>query len=119
MAKKRFIVFLLIMAMLPLSNMYVNATQIPLRVGYNDPTLGQTNPQKTPILIPEISIEDYTLTFDTSCIGCVFRMLNEYNILVYSTTVTSNTLILPSYLSGTFEIRLETATYYYYGYIYL
>lgn len=33
MAKKRFIVFLLIMAMLPLSNMYVNATQIPLRVG--------------------------------------------------------------------------------------
>ena len=30
MAKKRFIVFLLIMAMLPLSNMYVNAAQIPL-----------------------------------------------------------------------------------------
>ena len=117
MKKKRLILISLMMALLPLSNMYVNALPVTLNVGYQDPTLGQTNPQRPPILVPEVSIDDYTLTFDDSCLGCELRLLDENGVLVYSTTISSNTLVLPAYLSGEYEIQIISGIYCFYGYI--
>ena len=117
MTKKRFILVSLMMAMLPLSNMHVIAVPVTLTVGYQDPTIGQTNPNKSPILVPEVSIDDYTLTFDDSCLGCELRLLDEDGVLVYSTTITSNTLVLPSYLFGEYELQIFSGIYCFYGYI--
>lgn len=114
MKKKRFILISLMIAILPLS-MYVYAKPVPLSVGYQDPTLSQTNPHKTPVLVPEVSIEDYTLTFDASCLGCELRLLDEDGVLVYSTTITSGTLVLPSYLSGTYALQIIRGNFCFYG----
>ena len=115
MTKKRFILISLMMALLPLSNMYVHALPVTLNVGYQDPTLSQTNPQKGPVLVPEVSIDDYTLTFDASCLGCGLRLFDEDGVLVYSTIITSNTLVLPAYLSGDYELQIIRGNFCFYG----
>ena len=114
--KKLFLV-LTVAALLPFSSVCVNALAgvVPLQVGYVDPTYGQTNPQKAPILIPEVRIEDYTLNFDASCLGCELRLLDEDGVLVYSTTITSGTLVLPSYLSGNYELQIIRGNFCFYG----
>ena len=116
--KKLFFV-LTMAALLPFSSVCVNAEAgvVPLEVGYYDPTYNQPDPQRTPILVPEVTIDDYTLTFDDSCLGCELRLLDEDGALVYSTTITSNTLVLPAYLSGEYEIQIVSGIYCFYGYI--
>ena len=49
------------------------------------------------------------------------NLYDEDGDIVYTTFVPAGTTMvtLPSTLSGCFEICFETATYYYYGYIYL
>jgi hypothetical protein len=87
MRKKRFMMISLVMALLPFFGVCVDATAeiVPLQVGIIDPTYDHTNPQKSPTLVPEVSIEDYTLTFDASCLGCELRLLDDDGMLVYST----------------------------------
>ena len=116
--KKLFFV-LTMAALLPFSSVCVNAVGgiIPLEVGYDDPLATQDDQHRTPILVPEVSIDDYTLTFDDSCLGCELRLLDENGVLVYSTTITSNTLVLPAYLSGEYEIQIISGIYCFYGYI--
>jgi hypothetical protein len=116
--KKRFLLSLA-MAFLPFANVCVNAFagEVPLQVRIEDPNNDKPADPKTPILIPEVSIEDYTLTFDASCLGCELRLLDENGVLVYSTTITSNTLVLPAYLSGDYELQIISGIYCFYGYI--
>ena len=106
-------------ALLPLSSVSLNSVAgiVPLEVGYTDPTSNQTNPQKTPVLVPEVSIDDYVLTFDDSCLGCELRLVDENDNVVYTTVITSNTLVLPSYLSGEYELQIIRGIYCFYGYI--
>ena len=53
------IVFSLVVAMLSLSNIRVSAdpVEVPLEVGFADPTYGQDNPHRGPVLVPEVSID--------------------------------------------------------------
>ena len=104
-------------ALLPFPSVCVNADGgiVPLEVGYDDPTYGQINPNKGPVLVPEVSLNDYTLTFDASCLGCELRLLDEDGVLVYSTTITSSTLVLPSYLSGNYELQIIRGNFCFYG----
>ena len=106
----------MIMAMLPFIGVWT-AGVVPLQVGIFDPTYNQGNPNKTPILVPEVSIDDYVLTFDDSCLGCELRLVDENDNVVYTTTITSNTLVLPSYLSGEYELQIIRGIYCFYGYI--
>lgn len=114
--KKLFFV-LKMAALLPYSSVCLNAEAgvVPLEVGYTDPNENKPADPKTPILVPEVSIEDYTLTFDASCLGCELRLLDENGVLVYSTTITSSTLVLPSYLSGDYELQIIRGIYCFYG----
>ena len=116
--KKLFFV-LTVAALLPFSSVCINtmAGVIPLEVGYHDPNNDKPADPKTPVLVPEVSIEDYTLTFDASCLGCELRLLDENGVLVYSSTITSSTLVLPSYLSGDYELQIISGIYCFYGYI--
>ena len=112
------IVFLLMMAFMPFANLSIMAGVIPLQVGYIDPTKDQ-DPQRSPVFIPRVGIEDYTLSFITPCDGCELLLLDEDGNIAYSTIIPEGctTLMLPSYLSGFYEIQIIRGNFCFYGYI--
>ncbi len=108
--KKTILRFCLIMTLLPLSSLSVSATpeDILLEAELIDPTNEQGGPQRSPVLVPEVSIEGHTLLFGTPCDGCTLLLLNEDGDVAYSTVIPTDTvsLCLPSTLSGDYEIRI-------------
>ena len=121
MNTRRFIIVLLALALLPLSNVNVMAKTVTFSVGYVDPSEYHDDDPRSPILIPEVDLEGYTLTFYTPCDGCVLRLLDENDNVVYSTVIPTGTtsIVLPSYLSGNYEIQIVQGNIYFYGNIYL
>ena len=93
--------------------------EIDFEYGIVDPTGGYEPYEKGPVLVPSVSIEDYTLYFITPCYGCTLRVLDEDDVVVYSTVIPTGTtsLALPSYLSGEFEIQIIQCNIYFWGYI--
>lgn len=66
------------------------------------------NKPRTPIEIPEVYIDDYTLTFDESCIGCPLTLVDEDDNVVYTTMIDETGIVeLPDTLSGIFELQIE------------
>ena len=101
-------------------NVSAASAEIDLSVGYIDPTLGQGGPQRGPVLVPEVSIEDYTLTFSTPCYGWTLELVDENGDVVYTTIITSTTVTLSATLSGTYQLRLipsDGGSIYFYGYV--
>lgn len=117
--KKRFLFFVLTLALLPLSNVTVMAIPINFNVGYENPQNPLDDDKRSLTLVPEVGIEDYTLTFYTPCDGCVLRLLDENDIVVYSTIIPIGTteLVLPSYLSGDYKIQIVQGNLYFWGYV--
>jgi hypothetical protein len=117
MKKKRLIVLLLTLALLPLSSVSVMAIPINFNVGYEDPQDTMDDDKRTLTLVPEVDIEDFTLTFYTPCDGCVLRLVDENDNVVYSTVIPTGTtsLVLPSCLSGNYEIQIIQGYTYFYG----
>lgn len=66
-----------------------------------------------------ISQDGYVLTMSATTCDYTLSLYDEDDELVYSTFVPAGTtlIVLPATLSGEFEIRFETDTYYYYGFI--
>lgn len=118
MTKKSFIVTLLTV-MLSFNCMDCHAYTVEFGIGYDDPKEGNDGQQKSPILVPEVDINGYTLTFYTPCDGSVLRLVDENDVVVYSTVILTGTtsLVLPSYLSGEYEILIVQGNIYFYGYI--
>lgn len=120
MAKKSLLLMALMMAMLLLSSVRVSAasTSIPLTGGYIDPKEGEEY-HRSQALVPELEIDDYTLFFMTPCDGCVLRLLDENRDVVYSTVIPDSavSLVLPSYLSGEYEIQIIQGNIYFWGYV--
>ena len=107
------------MALLPLSSVNVCAEDpddIDFEGGYVDPNLGSEHPRTS---IPHVGIDGYTLYFYTPCDGCVLRLSDENDNVVYSTVIPTGaaTLILPSYLSGNYKIEIIQGFYCFWGYI--
>jgi hypothetical protein len=121
MTKKSLFFIILMAAMLSFQTVYADPGIVDLHAGYVDPNEGNDDRQRSPILVPEVEIEDYTLTFYTPCDGCVLRLLDENDIVVYSTIIPTSTteLVLPSYLSGDYEIQIVQGNLYFWGYIIL
>jgi hypothetical protein len=122
MVKKRLLLFLMIMALLPLSSVRVSAedpNDIDLEAGYVDPENGQNDYPRTPILVPKVGINGYSLIFYTPCDGCTLRLSDENDNVVYTTIIPtgSTTLVLPSYLSGEYKIEIIQGIYCFWGYI--
>lgn len=118
---KKSIIISLLAAMLTLGNLsvYADPELIVLEVGIEDPEHGDSSQQKTPITVPDISLEDHTLYFYTPCDGCTLRLLDENDNVVYSTVIATGTtsLVLPSTLSGEYEIQIIQGNICFYGYI--
>ena len=110
------------MVLLPLSNVCVNAENpgnINLEVRIDDPEVDQDGHPRSPILVPYVGINGYSLIFFTPCDGCVLRLSDENDNVVYTTVIPtgSTTLVLPSYLSGEYKIEIIQGIYCFWGYV--
>jgi hypothetical protein len=117
MKNKRTKLIALLTAIMPIQgvSVYADPEVIPLELSYEDPTTNQGRPQKGPVLVPEVAIEDYTLYFDSSCYGCTLRLVDENDNVVYTTIIIGDTLVLPSTLSGEYELQLIFDDCYFHG----
>lgn len=112
------------MVWLPLSSMRMSAqnpTDIDLEAGYVDPNSGYDEDQRSLILIPHIGIDDYTLTFYTSCDGYTLQLLDENDNIAFVTRIPigATSLVFPSYLSGTYRIEIIRGYFCFWGFIHL
>ena len=121
MVTKRLFLLTLVMALLPLTSEFVSAFPIgvQLQVRIDDPEDNQENKNRTPVLIPDVSIEGYTLCFDTPCDGCTLRVVNEDGDVEYTIVIADGTdeLELPSYLEGEYELQIVRGNFCFYGII--
>ena len=122
MANKKSLMMMLMMAFLLLTSISVSAkqpTDINLEAGYVDPEDEGGDPHRSPILIPQVGIDNYTLTFYTPCDGCTLRLLDENDNIAFVTMIPvgSTTLVLPSYLSGEYQIQIISGNICFKGYI--
>ena len=96
------------------------AQQIPFTVYYDDDfrPLGNGH-SKSPIQPPTVYIEDYVLTFMVDHPEYVLNIKDEDGDVVYTTTVwsTETEVILPSTLSGDYEIELVMGYWLFTGWI--
>lgn len=120
MTKKR-ILLLCLTAMLSFSAISVYADSVDLQVGIVDPDYGDDGQHRGPVLIPDVCLDDYSLSFNTPCDGCTLRLLDENDVVAYSTVIPAGTisLVLPSYLSGEYEIQIIRGNIYFWGFILL
>lgn len=123
MAKKNFLIISCLTVMLSFSsvNVYADPQGVVLQVGYIDPNNGDDGQQKSPILVPEISLDGYSIIFDTPCDGSTLRLVDDNDNLVYSTVIPTGTtnMVLPSFLSGYYKIQIIQGNLCFYGYIVL
>ena len=121
MNKKHYLIISLLTAMLSLTSVSAFAVpvNIPLHAGYEDPNYGNDGLQKGSIPIPSISLDDYSLIFNTPCDGYTLRLLDEDGVVVYSIVIPTDTtsLVLPSWLSGEYEIQIIQGSFCFHGYI--
>ena len=114
---KKFLVFLALL----MSVTFAQAQQVEIDFtckGIDDGPIGNQMP-RGPVDSPTVYLENYTLTFEVNHPEYVLYIKDEYETVVYSTVVTSATteVVLPSTLSGDYEIDLIWGSWCFWGYI--
>lgn len=104
-----------------MSYTFADAQQIAINFkfqGVHDGLIGNHMP-RTPIDPPTVYLEDYTLTFETDHPEYVLYIKDEDDAVVYSTVVSTTVteVVLPSYLSGYYEIDLVMGDWLFTGWI--
>ena len=81
---------------------------LPGGPGNNGGSGGEHEDPKSPVQMPTVVQDGYTLYIISGCTGATLSLRDEYETEVYSTLITDETdeITLPSTLSGTYEIRL-------------
>lgn len=114
---KKFLLFVLLL--IGGGNFAYGQNQIPMHIiDQSGTSAGSTLAPPRPWYITQ---DDYVFTLPAFDEGLTLQLLDEDETVVYSTYIPAGTtqVILPSALSGDFELRLipYMATYYYRGYI--
>ena len=93
--------------------------EIPLQVSIVDPDANEAPIRRSPVHVPTIGIDGYTLYFITPCDGCTLRLIDEDGEMVINmiTSEDYSTINLPSYMFGEYEIQIIRGNYCFYGYI--
>ena len=93
-----------------------HANPIPLVVRPIKPTGGHSSLPKSPIEIPEVWQNSHTLTFDAAIEGCTVQLVDENEDVVFSDSIEENqtSLVLPSTLTGTYELQIIQGDYMFY-----
>ena len=83
-----------------------------------DPLAG-SNPHKGPVQIPKVSLDDHTLYFSTPCDGYTLNLVDENDVVVYTIVIPTGTTswVLPTTLSGEYELQLISGNYCFWGMI--
>ena len=91
--------------------------EIVLQVGIIDPTEQNSPIKRSPIRVPSVGIDGYTLYFNTPCDGCRLQLFNEDGEMQYTITIPekSESIELPAYLTGEYEIQIIRGRYCFYG----
>ena len=86
--------------------------------GGDDSPLGH-GPAKSPIATPSVFIDAHTLTFSPTHPEYILYIKDENETVVYSTVVseTETTVVLPTTLSGSYEIVLVMGNWMFTGWI--
>jgi len=92
------------------------AQRIGLQIQYVDPTKELGGPHRDPVDIPEVSLDDHTLYFTTSCVGDTLQLVQN-GVVVYSTVIADDEVELPETLTGEFEIQIIQDEWLFYGVI--
>lgn len=123
MNKKLFLIFGLIL-MFSLGSVAQNPSapdpeQVPLRVKPVNPTQTSGPIKRSPVMAPSLSIEDHTLYFITPCDGCLLQLLNEDGEVEFAIEIPeeSETLTLPFYLEGEYELQIIRGNFCFFGFI--
>jgi len=92
---------------------------VPLTVGIIDEQPGGNGNPRTPMLAPKVYIDDYTLLFAIDHPEYVLNIKDEDDNVVYSTVVYSaqTQVVLPSTLSGNYQIELVMGNWLFTGWI--
>ena len=92
---------------------------ISLNVSIIDEQSGGNGFPKTPMLAPKVYIDDYTLLFAVDHPEYVLNIKDEDENVVYSTVVYSaqTQVVLPSTLSGNYQIELVMGIWKFTGWI--
>ena len=92
---------------------------IPFTVHYEDEQPGTNGNPRSPIEVPLVYIEDYTLSFEFYHPDYTLIIKAEDGYVIYTTTVfsTDTELILPSTLSGDYEVNLVMDNWLFTGWI--
>jgi len=90
---------------------------VPFTVHYEDDLPAGNGYGRGPIEVPLVYIEDYTLSFETYHPDYVLTIKDEDGYVVYTTTVfsTDTEVILPSTLSGDYEVNLVMGNWLFIG----
>ena len=99
----------------------VVGTPIPMTVSWHNPFHGGPRIPKAPLHIQalEMTLDGNTLFIYSSHPDYVLQLLDSDETVVFETYVSSDTyeVELPSYLSGDYELWLQTDTYTFVGYV--
>ena len=119
---KKFFLFILLAYMAPSIQVSAdNSTEesIDLEVTIYDPTGNLGGVHKGPVQIPEVSLDDHTLYFFTPCDGYTLNLVDENDVVVYTIVIPTGTTswVLPSTLSGEYELQLISGNYCFWGMI--
>ena len=111
------IISILGMAFVTLNLNAQNGESILLQATIYDPTKPNGGFHKTPIQEPSVSLDGHTLYFDTPCDGCTLNIVDENDVVVYTLVIPTGTtsLVLPSTLSGEYELQIISGNYLFYG----
>lgn len=117
--KKRFLTILFVLSVANVLS--VNADPIVLNGGRVTPNNTGPGHGKAPIRPWTIDLTNNVITMEATPCDYALSLYDEDEAVVYSVFVPAGTtqVVLPTTLSGSFELHFETDTYYYYGFIYL
>ena len=91
---------------------------VPLKTSTDQLSQDGSKPlPKSPVVPPQIGIENYTLYIYSGCEDATLVLVDENDNEVFSQEIEEDTeqIVLPSTLSGTYEIRIYRGNYMFYG----
>lgn len=119
--KKKILFIIAIVSMAFASSCYASGDGEPISLegGEVDPSSQLGGPHKGPVDVPEVSLDDHTLYFDTPCDGYTLNIVDENDVVVYSIVIPVGTTswVLPATLSGEYELQLISGNYCFWGMI--
>lgn len=89
--------------------------EVPLNIKKknNNGTGAPSNP-KSPIMVPEITLDGRTIHFVTPCVGLTFRLVQEDEVC-YETEITSDVIEIPQNYVGAYELQILRGDYIFYA----